>query len=66
MKFDTSGLESTASVFGTAGRELVDGFSAAAAPAFDLPTTKDVSFSFICYTILCLRFVWRKSELLVG
>ncbi|KAG6757248.1 hypothetical protein POTOM_037555 [Populus tomentosa] len=41
MKFDTSGLESTASVFGTAGRELVDGFSAAAAPAFELPTTKD-------------------------
>ena len=66
MKFDTSGLESTASVFGTAGRELVDGFAAAAPPAFELPVTKDVSFSFICYTILCLRFAWIKSELLVG
>ncbi|KAJ6356355.1 hypothetical protein OIU78_004458 [Salix suchowensis] len=41
MKFDTSGLESTASVFGTAGRELVDGFAAAAPPAFELPVTKD-------------------------
>ncbi|KAB5545179.1 hypothetical protein DKX38_013291 [Salix brachista] len=58
MKFDTSGLESTASVFGTAGSELVDGFSAA--PAFELPTTTDVSFSFVCYA---LRFVWEgKSQ----
>jgi 20S proteasome subunit beta 5 len=57
MKFDTSGLESTASVFGTAGSELVDGFSAA--PAFELPTTTDVSFSFVCYA---LRFVWEGES----
>ena len=57
MKFDTSGLESTASVFGTAGSQLVDGFSAA--PAFELPTTTDVSFSFVCYA---LRFVWEGGS----
>ena len=40
MKLDTSGLESTAPLFGTRS-ELLDGFSAT--PSFELPNTINVS-----------------------
>lgn len=42
MKLDTSGLQSTAPLFG-ASSELADGFSTA--PSFGLPSAVDVSFN---------------------
>lgn len=58
MKLDTSGLESSAPLFGSSN-ELIDGISAG--PSFEIPDTMDVSSIGVCY-ILSFTKCTRESS----
>ena len=64
MKLDTSGLESTAPLFGSSSSELVDEISAA--PSFALPNTINVSSNVVLLFSLISYSHARKVEVLLA
>ena len=64
MKLDTSGLESTAPLFGSSSSELLDEISAA--PSFALPNTINVSSNVVLLFSLISYSHERKVEVLLA